>query len=125
MKNSCGTTRTIFGRAAFSMGRNLFDAAFFGISPLEAKVMDPQQRVFLELAQHALENAGYDPERYRGLIGVFAGVGDNHYYTTNLLSHPDLIAHGRQTGRGIRQRKGLHRTAHWPMRWICAGRPSA
>ena len=69
-----------------------FDATYFGIGPLEAKVMDPQQRVFLELAQHALENAGYDPERYRGSIGVFAGSGDNHYYTTNLLTHPDLLA---------------------------------
>jgi amino acid adenylation domain-containing protein len=73
-------------------GADLFDAAFFGISPLEAQVMDPQQRVFLELAQQALENAGYDPERYKGRIGVFAGIGDNHYYTTNLLTHPDLLA---------------------------------
>ena len=73
-------------------GADLFDAAFFGINPLEAKVMDPQQRVFLELAQQALENAGYDPERYKGRIGVFAGVGDNHYYTTNLLTQPDLLA---------------------------------
>jgi amino acid adenylation domain-containing protein len=73
-------------------GAELFDAAFFGISPLEAKVMDPQQRVFLELAHHALENAGYDPSRYTGMIGVYAGAGDNHYYTTNLLSHPEVIA---------------------------------
>jgi len=73
-------------------GADLFDPAFFGINPLEAKVMDPQQRVFLELAQQALENAGYDPERYKGRIGVFAGIGDNHYYTTNLLTHPDLLA---------------------------------
>ncbi len=71
---------------------DLFDAAFFGIGPLEAKVIDPQQRVFLELAHHALENAGYDPERFPGRIGVFAGSGDNHYYTTNLLTHPDLLA---------------------------------
>ncbi len=73
-------------------GAELFDAAFFGINPLEAKVMDPQQRVFLELAQQALENAGYDPERCKERIGVFAGVGDNHYYTTNLLTQPDLLA---------------------------------
>ena len=73
-------------------GADTFDAAFFGISPLEAKVMDPQQRVFLELAQQALENAGYDPERYQGQIGVYAGIGDNHYYTTNLLTRPDILA---------------------------------
>ncbi len=73
-------------------GADLFDAAFFGINPLEARVMDPQQRVFLELAQQALESAGYDPERYKGRIGVFAGIGDNHYYTTNLLTQPDLLA---------------------------------
>ena len=73
-------------------GADLFDAAFFGINPLEAKVMDPQQRVFLELAHQALENAGYDPERCEGRIGVFAGIGDNHYYTTNLLTQPDLLA---------------------------------
>lgn len=73
-------------------GADLFDAAFFGISPLEAQVMDPQQRVFLELANEVLESAGYDPERYKGKIGVFAGIGDNHYYTTNLLTRPDLLA---------------------------------
>lgn len=73
-------------------GAELFDASYFGISPLEASVMDPQQRVFLELAQHALETAGYDPARYKGRIGIFAGIGDNHYFSTNLLTHPDLLA---------------------------------
>ncbi|MGD9201016.1 MAG: amino acid adenylation domain-containing protein, partial [Chitinispirillia bacterium] len=68
-----------------------FDAKFFGISPSEAKVMDPQQRVFLELCWAALENAGYDPDKFKGIIGVYAGVGDNHYYPVNLLSHPDLL----------------------------------
>jgi amino acid adenylation domain-containing protein len=73
-------------------GAELFDATFFGISPLEAAVMDPQQRVFLELAQEVLENAGYDPDRYLEPIGVYAGVGDNHYYSINLLSNPNIIA---------------------------------
>ena len=73
-------------------GADLFDASFFGIGPLEARIMDPQQRVFLELAQEALENAGYDQERYNGRIGVFAGSGDNHYYTSNVITHPELLA---------------------------------
>lgn len=68
-----------------------FDAAFFGITPREAAVMDPQQRIFLELAWCALENAGYTSERFPGLIGVYAGVGDNHYYPINLLSNPEEL----------------------------------
>lgn len=68
-----------------------FDNAFFGIGPQEAKVMDPQQRVFLEMAWHALEDAGHDPSRFKGMIGVYAGVGDNHYYYNNVLCHPALV----------------------------------
>ncbi|NLD91264.1 MAG: acyltransferase domain-containing protein, partial [Fibrobacter sp.] len=68
-----------------------FDAAFFGIGPLEAKIMDPQQRVFLELAWAALEEAGYDSDRFPGMIGMYAGIGDNHYYVNNVRCHPDLI----------------------------------
>lgn len=70
---------------------DMFDASFFGIGPLEAKVMDPQHRVFMELSWAALENAGYDSESFPGMIGVYAGVGDNHYYPNNVLSHPDLV----------------------------------
>ncbi|MDE0838468.1 MAG: amino acid adenylation domain-containing protein, partial [Kiritimatiellae bacterium] len=68
-----------------------FDAAFFGFTPRQAQVMDPQQRVFLELAWHALENAGYSPDTWHGEIGVFAGQGNNTYYPLNVLSRPDLI----------------------------------
>src|SRR5580765_1558593 len=50
----------------------MFDAGFFKVSPREAEVTDPQQRVFLETAWEALERAGYDPERFPGAIGVFA-----------------------------------------------------
>ncbi|HEX2225018.1 MAG TPA: polyketide synthase, partial [Thermoanaerobaculia bacterium] len=57
----------------------LFDAAFFGYPPREAEITDPQQRVFLELAYHALEDAGYDPERYPGLIGVWGGATLSQY----------------------------------------------
>jgi len=69
-----------------------FDAAFFGISPREAEAIDPQQRVFLEMAWAALESAGYDPDSFPGLIGVYAGTGNNTYFPKNLASHPELIA---------------------------------
>src|SRR2546429_6963538 len=58
-----------------------FDAAFFGFSPLEARTMDPQHRILLELAHEALEHAGYDPHRYPGRIGVFTGSALNTYFT--------------------------------------------
>lgn len=61
-----------------------FDASFFGFTPREAEVMDPQHRLFLECAWEALENAGYDPGRYEGLIGVYGGVGQNNYLLNNL-----------------------------------------
>src|SRR5262245_2528205 len=63
-----------------------FDAAFFGFSPMEAKTMDPQQRILLELAHEALEHAGYDPGRYQGRIGVFTGTALNTYFTTSGLN---------------------------------------
>src|ERR1051325_3776888 len=57
-----------------------FDAAFFGINPKEAEVMDPQQRLFLECAWEALEDAGYDSEREPRPIGVFAGTRLTTYF---------------------------------------------
>ncbi|MGA8204864.1 MAG: polyketide synthase, partial [Woeseiaceae bacterium] len=69
----------------------LFDAAFFGYTPREAEVMDPQQRVFLELAWEALENAGLDPDRAPGAVGVFAGASINSYYPNNIVSRPDIL----------------------------------
>ena len=60
-------------------GIDLFDAGFFGYSPREAEVMDPQQRLFLECAWEALERAGYDPSRYRGIAGVYGGVTLSSY----------------------------------------------
>ncbi|WP_189354298.1 type I polyketide synthase [Mesorhizobium sp. M2A.F.Ca.ET.039.01.1.1] len=59
---------------------DLFDAAFFGLSPKEAAWMDPQQRILLETAYQALDHAGYGSrENAEGRVGVFAGVGANHY----------------------------------------------
>ncbi len=68
-----------------------FDAAFFGVNPKVAALMDPQQRVFLETAWAALEDAAYDPAQFPGLIGVYAGMGNNTYYTRNVIGHPELI----------------------------------
>lgn len=68
-----------------------FDAAFFGYTPIEAEIMDPQHRLFLECAWEALEHAGYDPARYKGAIGVYAGVGMPTYLLSNVLSHPELL----------------------------------
>ncbi|MEO0366666.1 MAG: type I polyketide synthase, partial [Pseudomonadota bacterium] len=61
-----------------------FDAQFFGISPMEARVMDPQQRLSLEVCWHALEDAAVTSESFDGLIGVYAGSNWNRYRTTNL-----------------------------------------
>ncbi|MEH2262934.1 type I polyketide synthase [Nostoc sp.] len=68
-----------------------FDARFFGCSPREAEVMDPQNRLFMECAWSALENAGYDPETYKGLIGVYAGVSTNSYFFHNIYQNVNLI----------------------------------
>ena len=68
-----------------------FDPAFFGIHPRLAELMDPQQRIFLEIAWEAVESSGYFPSKYKGTIGVFAGTGNNTYYLNNVQGHHDLI----------------------------------
>ncbi|MCU0286015.1 MAG: amino acid adenylation domain-containing protein [Acidobacteria bacterium] len=70
---------------------DLFDADFFGYHPREAELMDPQQRVFLQYAWMALEDAGYVGETYPGSIGVYAGVGWNTYLLNNVLKNPGII----------------------------------
>ncbi len=62
-----------------------FDAEFFGYNPRDAALMDPQHRLFLECAWHALEDAGYYSENYKGSIGVFAGSSLNTYLIYNIL----------------------------------------
>lgn len=69
---------------------DMFDAGFFGISPREAELMDPQHRLLMECAWQALEDAGYDSERYNGRISVFTSTGLNTYLPFNICSHPGL-----------------------------------
>ena len=72
-------------------GGETFDAAFFGINPREAEVMDPQSRVFLELVYEALENAGYESESDNGLIGLYAGCGQNTYFANHICGRREII----------------------------------
>ncbi|MDU8910810.1 type I polyketide synthase [Aestuariicoccus sp. MJ-SS9] len=72
-------------------GFEMFDADFFGLSPKEAAIMDPQHRRFLETAWEALENAGHVPESFDGQVGVFAGCGMGSYFYFNVCSNPDLV----------------------------------
>ncbi|MEM7586450.1 MAG: amino acid adenylation domain-containing protein, partial [Acidobacteriota bacterium] len=68
-----------------------FDASFFGYSPREAALMDPQQRVFLECSWQALEDGGYDAARYEGAVGVFGGARMSSYLSY-LSSNPELLS---------------------------------
>jgi acyl transferase domain-containing protein/thioesterase domain-containing protein/acyl carrier protein len=68
-----------------------FDATFWGFSPREASILDPQHRHFLETAWEALEDAGHMPENFKGRIGVFAGSGMQAYLPYNILSNPNLV----------------------------------
>ena len=70
----------------------LFDAAFFGFTPREAQLMDPQHRLFLECAWQALEYAGYDSQAFGGLIGIYAGASMNTYLLSNLSTNWNLLA---------------------------------
>jgi acyl transferase domain-containing protein/acyl carrier protein len=72
-------------------GCDRFDAAFFGYTPREAEVMDPQHRVFLEVAWEALERSGYVAESFPGLISVFAAAGMNRYLLRNLAPNRELV----------------------------------
>ncbi len=66
-----------------------FDANFFGISSKEAKLMDPQHRLFLESCYEALEDAGYSKDSSQP-IGVFAGSSNSLYYLHNLYPNKDF-----------------------------------
>ncbi len=79
-------------------GIESFDASFFGYTPREAELIDPQHRIFLECAWQAMEHAGYDALALQSAVGVFAGAGANLYLMRHLL--PRL-------GGGIAEMLGL------------------
>lgn len=72
-----------------------FDAGFFGMSPRDASLFDPQHRIWLEVCWEAFEHAGHVPESFDGRVGVFAGCGMDTYLLHNVLTNPDLV---RQIG---------------------------
>jgi acyl transferase domain-containing protein/surfactin synthase thioesterase subunit/acyl carrier protein len=78
--------------AATLSGVEMFDAAFFGYSPREAAVMDPQHRLFLEVCWEAFEDAGYDPFSYPGEVGVISAAGGVvSTYLVAKLNHPEFF----------------------------------
>lgn len=82
----------IFRRGGFIEDLDGFDNRFFRISPMGARIMDPQRRILLETIWHALEDAGVDPEDLRGSrTGVYAGIGTSEYREVISASgHDDL-----------------------------------
>ncbi len=78
-------------RTADLADMEMFDADFFGLSPKEAAIMDPQHRHFLECAWEAMEDAGRTPDTASGPVGVFAGCGMGSYFYFNVCSNRQLV----------------------------------
>ncbi|WP_234186593.1 type I polyketide synthase [Shinella sp. NM-101] len=78
-------------RTADLPGMDQFDADFFGLSPKDAAIMDPQHRQFLECAWEAMEDANRTPDRNSGPVGVFAGCGMGSYFYFNVCSNRQLV----------------------------------
>ncbi len=77
---------------------DMFDASFFGYSPKDAALMDPQHRLFLEVCWEAFENAGYDPAGYPGKVGVLSSAGGIvSSYLLAKLHHADLVGQTAST----------------------------
>ncbi|MEE0930055.1 MAG: SDR family NAD(P)-dependent oxidoreductase [Acutalibacteraceae bacterium] len=89
--NSDNKKRNYVNRASVCKDYDKFDAAFFGYSNHEARMMDPQQRLFLQSCWNALENSGYAPSKICGNVGVYGSAGYNTYLINSILSSTDFI----------------------------------
>jgi len=78
-----------------------FDAEFFGYTPNEAELLDPQQRLFLETSWAALEDAGYIPDEYPGIVGIYGGAGLSRYFLYNVFSNREIMHSSRDLTAGI------------------------
>ena len=110
-------------RGAFVDGIDWFDSRFFRISPIEARTMDPQQRMLLETSWEALEDGGLDPESLRGSrTGVYAGIGGAEYrdlFETSNREHNYLGTTGSVTVGRVSFALGLEGPA-LPVDMACA-----
>ncbi|MBD8487636.1 amino acid adenylation domain-containing protein [Echinicola sp. CAU 1574] len=70
---------------------NMFDPSFFGLTPNQAALMDPQQRLFLEITWELLEKTRTQANQKGQKIGVFAGTNNNTYFQKNLLGNPEIV----------------------------------
>ncbi len=82
-----------------------FDARFFAVPPKEAELIDPQQRIMLELAWTALEDAGIVPGTDSHTIGIWAGTYATSYLIKNILSNPEIVAERGEFQVGIYNEK--------------------
>ena len=78
-------------------GIDLFDAGFFGMTPREAEITDPQQRLFLECCWEVMEDAGYDASRQPLRVGVFAGASMSNYLESCEVDMPSRVSRSRIT----------------------------
>jgi len=72
-------------------GMEDFDPEFFGFSPKEAAILDPQHRHFYEVAWEAMERSALPPQHFNGNIGIFAGSGMAAYFARNIMTNPGLV----------------------------------
>ena len=92
-----GISETIYNQdnyvraASYIRDIEYFDAGFFKYSPREAALLDPQQRIMLELSYEALEAAGYNGEYDTQNVGVFMGSGYNQYLLKNILKGRSIV----------------------------------